>query len=73
MYSDKLQKSGKLSFGNDLYHVDFEKKDEFPKYGAKYYFSLEDSVDNCAEYLVNWDTLREYAKLYDLPLILKAL
>ena len=48
-----------LKIGNDIYNIEFTQKKHFPKYGAKYTFSLVDSVDSCPEYLVNLDVLSE--------------
>ena len=52
-----------LSFGNSIFNVRFEQKDEFPAFGAKYYFTLEEAVGNVPEYLVHFPTLVKYVNL----------
>jgi len=58
-----------LSFGNSVYNVTFEQKDTFPRFGCKYYFTLEDAVDNCPEYLVHFPTLQQIASDYGLEFV----
>ncbi|ORY01003.1 guanine-N(7)-methyltransferase [Basidiobolus meristosporus CBS 931.73] len=60
-----------LSFGNDIYKIEFEQKDTFPTFGHKYWFTLEDAIDNCPEYLVHFPTFEKLAKEYGLELIKK--
>lgn len=49
-----------LSFGNGVYSIEFPQKENFPKYGAKYIFTLQESVDKCPEYLVHPQVLEAY-------------
>ena len=55
-----LKASDALSFGNKFYQIRFEQKDTFPVYGHKYYFHLEDAIDDCAEFLVHFPHLVRY-------------
>lgn len=55
-----------LSFGNSIYTIRFDQKDDFPTFGHRYTFRLEDAIDDCPEYLVHWGTLVEIAKEYKL-------
>ena len=55
----RLEKSEDLSFGNDVYRVTFEKKDDYPLFGCKYDFHLEGVVD-CPEFLVYFPLLERY-------------
>jgi len=49
----RLRDSETMSFGNEVYRVDFEleNKSDIPLFGAKYNFHLEGVVD-CPEFLV---------------------
>lgn len=49
-----------LSFGNSVYKVAFEKRSEKPIFGHKYWFFLQDAVDNVPEYVVYWDNFVQY-------------
>lgn len=62
-----MRESKDLKFGNDVFHVKFDKA-EFPPFGAKYDFHLEGVVD-CPEFLVNFDVLKELAAEFDLTLV----
>jgi len=80
----RARQDGRLDFGNNVYRVKFEipnenglseaqllRDHEFPPFGAKYKFFLEDAVD-VPEYLVHFGTLQRLALEYDLELIYKA-
>jgi mRNA (guanine-N7-)-methyltransferase len=56
------------SFGNRHYEVRFVKTDEFPLFGAKYFFTLEDAVTDCPEFLVHMPTFVQLAREYGLEL-----
>ena len=58
-FSRRLEKSEDLSFGNDVYKVTFEKKDDYPLFGCKYDFHLEGVVD-CPEFLIYLPLLEKY-------------
>lgn len=60
------------SFGNEVYNVEFESKDKenFPLFGAQYWFRLEGVVD-CPEFLVYFPALEKMAEKYGLKLISK--
>lgn len=47
----RLKKAEGNSFGNEVYNIEFENKEEFGLFGAKYNFKLSDVVD-CPEFLV---------------------
>jgi len=55
-----------LSFGNSVYQVRFEERTQKPVFGHKYWFSLQDAVDNVPEYVVRWDNFVQMAAEYDL-------
>lgn len=44
-----------LSFGNDVYTIRFEDRDNGSVYGHKYTFFLKDAVENVPEYVVKWE------------------
>ena len=44
-----------LSFGNSVYKVRFDQREERPLYGFRYHFYLKDAVEDVPEYLVHWD------------------
>lgn len=54
----KLKASPGLKFGNSIYSIEFEHKDSFPIFGHKYWFCLEDAIDDCPEYLIHFPTLQ---------------
>ena len=49
------QEAERLAFGNEVYEIAFEGRDEFPTYGHRYSFFLNDAVEDVPEYLVHWD------------------
>ena len=58
-----------LQFGNDLYQIRFrEEVDDDNPFGQKYWFILEDAIDDCPEFLVHMPTLKRIALEYDLEL-----
>ncbi|KAI0244210.1 mRNA cap guanine-N7 methyltransferase [Massospora cicadina] len=67
----KLRASSDLKFGNSIYSIKFESRDKFPIFGHKYWFCLEDAIDDCPEYLVHFPTLERLAKEFKLKLIFK--
>lgn len=58
--SRRLRDSEDMSFGNEVYRVDFEleNKSDIPLFGARYNFHLEGVVD-CPEFLVFFPVLEE--------------
>lgn len=48
------QDAEELSFGNSVYKITFEDR-ERPVFGHKYWFFLQDAVENVPEYVVRWD------------------
>ncbi|KAJ9067667.1 mRNA cap guanine-N7 methyltransferase [Entomophthora muscae] len=67
----KLKASSGLKFGNSIYSIKFESKDKFPIFGHKYWFCLEDAIDDCPEFLIHFPTLQKIAAEYKLELIFK--
>ena len=55
-----------LEFGNPYYAVKFEDADLDRQFGAKYTFTLSDSVVQCPEYLVDTDVLTRIAEEHGL-------
>jgi hypothetical protein len=47
--------------------VTFDRTDEFPEFGAKYTFSLEDAIDDCPEYLVHFTVFKRYVLWHNAP------
>lgn len=68
---DRVKKSDTLRFGNSVYHVEFEDKNNFPIFGCKYVFHLEDAVISLPEYLVHFPTFVKLAEEFDLELVEK--
>lgn len=46
--------SDELSFGNSVYKITFESRERLI-FGQKYWFFLQDAVENVPEYVVHWD------------------
>jgi len=65
----ELRAANGLDIGNEVYSLrSFESKVHFKPFGSKYIFSLEDSVDDCPEFLVHMKVLRKIADEFDLDL-----
>ncbi|RHZ81627.1 hypothetical protein Glove_117g25 [Diversispora epigaea] len=66
----KLKSLGpdQLEFGNSIYSIRFEQKNDFPTFGHKYWFNLEDAINDCPEYLVHFPTFKRMASEYGLEL-----
>ncbi|EMD34499.1 hypothetical protein CERSUDRAFT_76015 [Gelatoporia subvermispora B] len=47
--------ASELSFGNSVYKIRFENRRERSTYGQRYWFYLQDAVDDVPEYIVHWD------------------
>lgn len=58
-----------LAIGNSIYSIRFERRDRFDAFGAKYWFQLEDAIDDCPEYLVHFPTFKRLAEEYGLELV----
>jgi len=70
----------KHNFGNDLFQVRFvpetpeqhaKKLDPKSPYGVKYYFNLDDAIDQCPEFILHMPTFVELAKEYGLSLVVE--
>ncbi|TFK26413.1 hypothetical protein FA15DRAFT_293491 [Coprinopsis marcescibilis] len=55
-----------LSFGNSVYKIKFDQRDTKPRFGHRYWFFLQDAVENVPEYVVQWDCFVELAAEYGL-------
>ncbi|KAE8216699.1 hypothetical protein CF327_g127 [Tilletia walkeri] len=64
-------KGDELTFGNRYYHVTFEQKERQPPFGNKYWFFLEDAVDEVPEYVVDWEQFEGLAREAGLRLVYK--
>ncbi|OCH95194.1 guanine-N(7)-methyltransferase, partial [Obba rivulosa] len=60
-----------LSFGNNVYKIRFESRTQRPIYGQRYWFYLQDAVDDVPEYIVHWDNFLKLAAEYRLHLTYK--
>ncbi|KAI6028341.1 guanine-N(7)-methyltransferase [Pisolithus orientalis] len=60
-----------LSFGNSVYKIRFEDRRSRRLFGHRYYFWLQDAVDDVPEYIVCWDKFVELAAEYALYPIYK--
>ncbi|KAG0274189.1 mRNA cap guanine-N7 methyltransferase [Linnemannia exigua] len=65
----KSESDDGLQIGNSIYSIRFERRDRFDKFGSKYWFHLEDAIDDCPEYLVHFPTFQKLAEEYGLELI----
>ncbi|KAG8763061.1 mRNA cap guanine-N7 methyltransferase [Ceratobasidium sp. 423] len=57
------------SFGNSVYSIRFDSKQEQPLYGHRYYFYLKDAVEDVPEYVVRWEEFTALSLEYGLNLI----
>ncbi|KAF8162998.1 mRNA capping enzyme-domain-containing protein [Crassisporium funariophilum] len=55
-----------LTFGNSVYKITFDQRDPRPVFGHKYWFFLQDAVENVPEYVVRWENFVEMAAEYKL-------
>ncbi|KAL1741882.1 mRNA capping enzyme-domain-containing protein [Schizophyllum fasciatum] len=60
-----------LCWGNSVYSVKFDSREHDSIYGHRYWFYLQDAVDNVPEYLVHWEPFVELAAEYGLSLVYK--
>ncbi|KIJ69474.1 hypothetical protein HYDPIDRAFT_79871 [Hydnomerulius pinastri MD-312] len=60
-----------LSFGNSVYKIRFEDRQSRPLFGHRYFFFLEDAVEDVPEYIVEWDNFVGIAAEYGLHPIYK--
>lgn len=67
----KLKHAEGLKFGNSVYSIEFEQKEEFPLFGLKYIFYMKDSIDYCPEYITHFPTFQRLAQEYGLRLVKK--
>ncbi|XKL60618.1 hypothetical protein PGB90_007675 [Kerria lacca] len=68
----RQKKVNQTTFGNDIFKIQFicDVKKQFPLFGAKYEFFLEDVV-NCPEFLVHFPTFIKLAEKFGLKLVKK--
>ncbi|CAG8443277.1 10310_t:CDS:2 [Ambispora gerdemannii] len=67
----KNLKPDQLEFGNSIYSIRFEQKEEFPEFGHKYSFNMEEAISDCPEYLVRFSFFEQLASEYGLELVYK--
>ncbi|KAI1788464.1 mRNA capping enzyme-domain-containing protein [Ganoderma leucocontextum] len=60
-----------LSFGNSVYKIRFEDRDKGSMFGHRYWFYLQDAVDDVPEYVVQWDPFVQLASEYGLHPVYK--
>ncbi|CCM06030.1 uncharacterized protein FIBRA_08275 [Fibroporia radiculosa] len=60
-----------LSFGNSVYKIRFEERTHRAPFGHRYWFFLQDAVDDVPEYVVQWDNFVEMAEEYGLHPVYK--
>ncbi|KAM5542557.1 hypothetical protein V8D89_003518 [Ganoderma adspersum] len=60
-----------LSFGNSVYKIRFEDRENRSMFGHRYWFYLQDAVDDVPEYVVHWDTFVQLASEYGLHPVYK--
>ncbi|KAI0373343.1 hypothetical protein BV20DRAFT_1050237 [Pilatotrama ljubarskyi] len=60
-----------LSWGNSVYKIRFEERDKRPLFGHRYWFYLQDAVDDVPEYVVHWDNFVQMAAEHGLHPVYK--
>jgi len=55
-----------LAFGNTVYRIRFDERENKPIYGHRYSFFLHDAVDDVPEYVVHWEPFIQLAAEYGL-------
>ncbi|EIW60733.1 mRNA (guanine-N7)-methyltransferase [Trametes versicolor FP-101664 SS1] len=60
-----------LTWGNNVYKIRFEQRDPRPMFGHRYWFYLQDAVDDVPEYVVHWDNFVQMAAEFGLHQIYK--
>ncbi|PVU85455.1 hypothetical protein BB559_006384 [Furculomyces boomerangus] len=68
----KLHSVPGKEFGNSVYHVRFEEKYSKKVFGRGYWFTLEDAIEDCPEYLIHFPTLQKLALEYNLELLVNS-
>lgn len=43
-----------------MYKIQFDEREKQPMFGHKYWFFLQDAVENVPEYIVRWSNFVEY-------------
>ncbi|CAK5279575.1 unnamed protein product [Mycena citricolor] len=60
-----------LTFGNGVYKIRFAERNHKGYFGHKYWFYLQDAVEDVPEYVVHWDNLVQMAAEYGLHPVYK--
>ncbi|KAH9923971.1 mRNA capping enzyme-domain-containing protein [Epithele typhae] len=60
-----------LSWGNAVYRIRFEDRAARPVFGHRYWFFLQDAVDDVPEYVVHWENFVGLAAEYGLHCVYK--
>ncbi|KAF8610825.1 guanine-N(7)-methyltransferase [Ceratobasidium sp. AG-I] len=61
-----------LSFGNPVYRIRFDSKEEQPLYGHRYWFFLRDAVEDVPEYVVRWEEFKALSLEYGLKAVYRS-
>ncbi|KAI9338215.1 guanine-N(7)-methyltransferase [Obelidium mucronatum] len=64
----RLESTPELGWGNTKYNIRFDTKDQ-SVYGHRYYFQLEDAIDDCPEYVFHFPTFVQKAAARGLELV----
>lgn len=64
--------TNEFSFGNSVYRVRFDSKQQQPVYGHKYWFNLFDTIEEVPEYVVRWDELKTLAFKHGLKAVYRS-
>ncbi|KAH8923283.1 hypothetical protein BT69DRAFT_1319643 [Atractiella rhizophila] len=66
------ERRGPVRYGNDVYTISFEEaeapRETYP-YGHKYYFFLQDAVEEVPEFVVYWEQFEQLAASFGLKLL----
>jgi len=66
------QDLSELQFGNSVFRIRFDDRDRRPVFGHRYWFFLQDAVEDVPEYMVRWDHFLQMASEYHLYPLYKA-
>jgi mRNA (guanine-N7-)-methyltransferase len=59
---DAIPEGQPLRWGNSVYNIEFESRENRPVFGHRYRFFLRDAVDDVPEYVVHWKNFVEMAR-----------
>ncbi len=58
-----------LTIVNPVFKITFDEREHKGAFGHAYSFYLEDAIDDCIEYIVNWEEFVDLAKEYKLECV----